>query len=160
MDTTRIAALFILCASFAGACGCTRNGGPEGQDGEAGPVTGQWHLESWGVLTQEQADVYVSFGEDGTFDLYQRVYTTWYEHYDGTYTQQDGLLSGTYSDGTAWGSEYTVLVSADKSTMTLTGASDASDVSVYRAGTIPEEILSGALLSKAAPDAEAGFRAL
>ena len=44
--------------------------------------------------------------------------------------------------------------------MTLTGASDASDVSVYRAGTIPEEILSGALLSKAAPDAEAGFRAL
>ncbi|MBO8479076.1 MAG: hypothetical protein IAB80_09360 [Bacteroidetes bacterium] len=159
MDTTRIAALFILCASLAGACGCTRNGGPEGQDGEAGPVTGQWHLESWGMLTQEQADVYVSFGEDGTFDLYQRVYTPYYEHYDGSYTQQDGCISGTYSDGTAWNAAYTVTVSDDKTRLTLTNTANSDDAAVYRAETIPEEIISGALSLKSR-SGNGGFRAL
>ena len=133
--------------------GCNDNGGGgnSGEKDASGPVTGQWHLESWGVLTQEQADVYVSFGEDGTFDLYQRVYTPYYEHYDGSYTQQDGCISGTYSDGTAWNASYTVTVSEDKARLTLTNTANSDDAAVYRAETIPEEIISGALSLKSGP---------
>lgn len=143
-------------AAFAAALaltGCEKT--PGGEDGgQVLPVTGQWHLASWSSITSDMADVYISFEEDGTFDLYQRVYTPYYEHFDGTYQQDGDQLSGTYSDGVAWNTTYTVSVTPDRSQLTLTGADDPEDVAVYAAGTIPEDILSGELSSKSSAEPE------
>ena len=153
---------YLLLAAFAAvsASGCGKEGGsaefPEG----SGPVAGQWHMVSWNSISGGQADVYISFDEDGTFDLYQRVYTVYYEHYDGTYTQDGAQVDGTYSDGTPWGCSYTARFPEDRSRMTLT-PSDGSGDSVYEAVQIPDEILSGLLSgSKAGDDGNSGFRFL
>lgn len=161
MKESRIITFILLCISACGLYGCGEKDGPEDPSGGAGPVTGHWHLESWGVLTPQQADVYVSFGEDGTFDLYQRVYSPYYVHYDGTYVQDGDQVSGTYSDGTPWNATYSASLSADLSVLTLTSATDASDVSVYGSvESIPGDIISGTADLKSGTSGDDGFRFL
>ena len=115
---------------------------PEGD----GNVVGSWHLVSWSSL--QSADVYLSFSESGSFDIYQRLYKPEYVHLDGTYSYDKPTLSGRYSDNTPWGSaSYRVSFNADGTRMTLTSTSSTSDVSVFVKAEIPSEIISGALES-------------
>ena len=94
------------------------------------------------------ADVYLSFSESGSFDIYQRLYKPEYVHLDGTYSYDKPTLSGRYSDNTPWGSaSYRVSFNADGTRMTLTSTSSTSDVSVFVKAEIPSEIISGALES-------------
>lgn len=89
-----------LAAAFAlTGCGDSKDTPePEGD----GSVVGSWHLVSWSTL--QSADVYLSFSEAGSFQLYQRLYKPEYVHLDGTYSYDKPTLSGRYSDNTSWGS--------------------------------------------------------
>lgn len=148
----------IAAMTLTAVLSCKKNG-PEFPEG-SGPVAGQWHMIQWSSISSDRADVYVSFGEDGTFDLYQRVYTPYYEHYEGTYTQDGGQVTGTYSDGTPWSSSYTASFSNDRTEMTLTPDDGSGDV-VYEAADIPEDVLSGLLSgTKSETNTGTGFRFL
>lgn len=134
-----------LAAAFAlTGCGDSSKDTPE-PEGD-GNVVGSWHLVSWSSL--QSADVYLSFSESGSFDIYQRLYKPEYVHLDGTYSYDKPTLSGRYSDNTPWGSaSYRVSFNADGTRMTLTSTSSTSDVSVFVKAEIPSEIISGALES-------------
>ena len=134
-----------LAAAFAlTGCGDSSKDTPE-PEGD-GNVVGSWHLVSWSSL--QSADVYLSFSESGSFDIYQRLYKPEYVHLDGPYSYDKPTLSGRYSDNTPWGSaSYRVSFNADETRMTLTSTSSTSDVSVFVKAEIPSEIISGALES-------------
>ena len=134
-----------LAAAFAlTGCGDSSKDTPE-PEGD-GNVVGSWHLVSWSSL--QSADVYLSFSESGSFDIYQRLYKPEYVHLDGTYSYDKPTLNGRYSDNTPWGSaSYRVSFNADGTRMTLTSTSSTSDVSVFVKAEIPSEIISGALES-------------
>ena len=68
-----------LAAAFAlTGCGDSSKDTPE-PEGD-GNVVGSWHLVSWSSL--QSADVYLSFSESGSFDIYQRLYKPEYVHLD------------------------------------------------------------------------------
>lgn len=117
-----------------------------------GSVTGEWKLVSWSALSS--AEVYLSFKSDNTFDLYQRVYSPGFRHLDGTYSYASNVISGTYSDGAAWGAAYNVSYTEDGRQMIFTSTSDQGDVAVYEKCTIPEDVLSGNLESKSFENSE------
>ena len=63
-----------LAAAFAlTGCGDSSKDTPE-PEGD-GNVVGSWHLVSWSSL--QSADVYLSFSESGSFDIYQRNTSIW-----------------------------------------------------------------------------------
>lgn len=138
-----------LLATFAfTACGSSSDDDPATPPTVgSGEVKGEWHMIAWSALSA--ADVWLSIGEDGTFDLYQRVYTPDYVHLDGTYQLADGTLSGRYSDNVAWGSSYRVSFNGDGSQMTLTSTANGGDVAVYVKAAIPAEIKDGSLSASA-----------
>lgn len=85
---------------------------------------GDWYCHST-ALTSTEVHVYVTFLSD-SFILYQKIGEGGYRIYDGTYTltpsaSGDGsyVLTGEYSDGTSWGSEY-IVESSSNNVMTLT----------------------------------------
>ncbi len=123
------------------ACGGDDNGGDEIPVPTDGTVVGQWCLTQWSAM--DDADVYVEFKEDNTFNLYQRLGTPYYEHFTGTYSLSGNTLSGQYSDGVAWGSSYTVSFSGND--MTLTSTTSSADISVYTQTTIPGDVLEDEL---------------
>lgn len=79
-----------LAAAFAlTGCGDSSKDTPE-PEGD-GNVVGSWHLVSWSSL--QSADVYLSFSESGSFDIYQRLYKPEYVHLDGTYSYDKPTLA-------------------------------------------------------------------
>ena len=66
---------------------------------------------------------------EGTFDLSQTVGEGRARTFSGTWTLVETTLSGNYSDGTPWGSSYEVMLSDDKSQLTLTSK---GEVYVYK----------------------------
>lgn len=137
----RIEFLWIVLVALFATTGC---GGSSDDNPGPAPATfsvaGEWRLVSWSTLST--ADIYASFDNAGTFELYQRLYTPEYRYLHGTYTYVDSVLNGIYSDAVAWGSAYRVSFNADGSQMTLTAEKDTSDVSVFVRATIPDEVRS------------------
>ncbi len=137
----RIEFLWIVLVALFATTGC---GSSSDDDPEPAPaafsVAGEWRLVSWSTLST--ADIYASFDQTGTFELYQRLYTPEYRYLHGTYTYVNSVLNGVYSDAVAWGSGYRVSFNADGSQMTLTAERDTADVSVFARATIPDEVRS------------------
>lgn len=129
-----------ICSLFAAAfvlllSGCSKDDTPVVDEG----VVGEWHLTSWtGTAPAEDFDVYIEFRADGGFDLYQKVETSVFVKYSGSFTAENGSISGSYSDGEPWGTGYAYEVSADGKTLTMTAGAD--EVSVYSKTDIPEEV--------------------
>lgn len=87
--------------------------GPIYNDGvdwcDEGSVVGKWELSLLnGNGGENKPRVYIEFKEDGTFDLYQRFTSAEKEHYTGTYTFENNILSGEYSDKVKWSETYNV----------------------------------------------------
>ena len=97
-------------------------------------MTGEWFCPSLAV----GGDAYLSFSEDKTFELYQKIGEGGYRLYRGTWNLEDTLLTGKYNDGEEWAASYSVAV--DDETMTLTSQNDASEVSSFSKTAIPEDI--------------------
>lgn len=133
-----------LAAAFAfTACGSSSNDEPTPQPTGSGDIIGEWHMISWSSFNA--ADVWLSLVRDGSFALYQRVYSPMYVHFTGSYSFTDGTLSGTYSDNVSWGNSYRVSFNADGSQMTLTSTVNGGDISVFVKEAIPQDIRNGHL---------------
>ena len=85
--------LAMMLIGFAGCDDIDVNG-----DSSSSEVTGQWGLVSW-CNEVPPFNVYVEFKADGTFDMYEQVYSLTYEYVNGTYSLSNGKLTGVYSDG-------------------------------------------------------------
>lgn len=109
-----------------------------------GRLTGEWHC----TPAEIDADIYVSFDAEGSFDLYQQIGEGRHRHYSGVWAIEENTLSGTYSDGSAWGSSYTVEFKSDKE-MSLTALNGSEEVMSYFREDIPAEIKEGSIEVKA-----------
>ena len=108
-------------------------------------LTGEWHC----VPDDFEADIYAVFEADGNFDLYQQLGGGRHKHYSGTWSSDNSTLSGTYSDGSAWGSTYRMEFS-DDNTMTLTALNGSEDVKTYIRESVPAEIKNSCIEAKSA----------
>lgn len=106
-------------------------------------VTGAWELTS--VSTKASVgsvpvSVYVEFAEGGTFSLYQKIGEGRYSAFTGNWRLTDNeILSGSYSDGTAWG-PYTAAVAGSNLTLASSGG---KEVDTYKKiASIPESVTS------------------
>ena len=109
----------------------------------ASKIITEWHC----VVSDIDADIYLQFGNFFDFELYQKIGEGAYRLYKGTWEldEDTAMLSGKYNDGAAWGSGYTVSVSEDGNSMTLT-PSEGSEAQVYRKESIPSEVKEKAVV--------------
>ena len=109
----------------------------------ASKIAKEWHC----VVSDIDADIYLSLGDSYTFELYQKIGEGAHRLYKGTWEldEDTAMLTGKYNDGAAWGSGYTVSVSEDGNSMTLT-PSEGSEAHVYRKESIPSEVKEKAIV--------------
>lgn len=115
-------ALVILSVLTAVSCSKNSGGGSdEGGNSDTGSgstttVPRGWELTSWNGNTAIAGYVYLQFGDDGTFTLYQEIgdsSTSGYKKLTGTYVIEEGpdskrIISGRYSDDTPWSDSYVI----------------------------------------------------
>ena len=149
--------LYILMALMCISCGekpTPPNPGPDPGPGPVPPVVDpvetlaskiakEWHC----VVSDIDADIYLSLGDSYTFELYQKIREGAHRLYKGTWEldEDTAMLSGKYNDGAVWGSRYTVTLSEDGNSMTLT-PSEGSEAQVYRKESIPSEVKEKAVV--------------
>lgn len=140
--------LYILLAAFA-IIACGEKADPENENQGSEPVAtlssqiiGEWHSES----LQIDADIYMAFAQDGTFELYQQIGDGAHRLYRGTWSinEEKAILSGKYNDGNNWAASYSVTL--DKDTLTLTSDNDTKEKSIYKKETIPAEVKEGCVV--------------
>lgn len=119
-------------------CGCKG-------DKKSGPVdiTGEWRLSDLTLtksvqIGSEDVDIYISFAEGKTFELWQLLGAGRYEYFSGTWELSGETLTGKYSDGSPLGNIYKVSVDGDILTMEAT--QNSSDIYIYSRTTIPDDI--------------------
>lgn len=126
----------IFAAAVMAACiGCSKDSSaPAVEKG----ITGEWQLVRWiGHAPAGDFGVYLELNADGTFNMYQQLEEPVYRLYTGTFTAEDNVFSGTYSDGDKT-ETYSYSISSDGNSLTMTVVGSASaDVSVYDRESIP-----------------------
>jgi hypothetical protein len=93
-----------------------------------------WHSTSLSL----EADIYISFADNNTFELYQKIVEGAYRLYRGTWNLEEDILTGKYNDGEDWAAAYQL--SIDGETLTMTSKNDAAEVSVYKKTVIPSSV--------------------
>ncbi len=106
------------------------------------PIVGEWHLETWMSETPEDFDVYISFRENGSFEMYQKVETPTFVRYEGSYSVSGSVVSGIYSDGMPWSTSYTFTLSDGNNSLTMVSDTPGAETGVYSRTTIPEDVLN------------------
>ena len=134
--------LFILAALMLIATACKKE---DKKVDYKKSIVGEWHC----TPAEIDADVYVSFAEDGSFDLFQKIGEGRHRHYTGDWAIEGKTLSGHYADGTDWGSAYTMDFSTE-GTMVLTALNGSEEAMVYVKEEIPSDIRNGAVEVKSA----------
>lgn len=89
-------------------------------------IIGSWELSAVDftrsvMIGDVFVEVYVDFLSDGSFTLSQVLGAGRAEEFSGTWTLTGSTLSGTYSDGTAWGTDYEASVTDDVLTLVSGG---------------------------------------
>ena len=133
---------------FAVACGENVNT-PDGPSvGGFENIENEWKLVSVDGVANDFS-VYIKF-EGGIFALYQQVYTWDYQFFEGEYSIDGGVLSGTYFEGGEWKTSYSGGVSDDGKFLTLKSKESTPVTYVYEACTIPEEVYNEATATRSA----------
>lgn len=146
---TRLAAI-IAVAAFSLACGS--------KEDNSVSIAGEWKLYSVAGVPVESMDegyrteVYINFVGDGTFEIFQKLGEGRYRLYTGTYAIAGTTVSGTYSDGKAWGSTYQA--SKEGSQLILTSQNANAEVCVYDSCTIPGSVRTEATIASKGSDTE------
>lgn len=143
MKSLKIFSLMML--MLVAITGCEKDKPVGGGDDSA--VVGQWVLTSWNEEAPE-FNVYISFENDGTFAIYQQVWSLDYECFEGTYQLNGDILTGQYADNSIWASGYKV--ETTDNTLVLYSQDDQSVKSVYEKCEIPAEIIEEATTTRAA----------
>ncbi len=118
-------------------------------------LAGEWVLSSWnGTAPGEDFSVYMAIREDGTFDIFEKVVTSVYVRYSGTFTADGTTFSGTYSDGRPLNATYGYELGDDGNSLTMTASGPVEDVCVYTRTDIPDDVLAASAAdgTKAAAD--------
>ncbi len=142
--------LYILMA-IAILAGCKKPGNePSGDETGrtlAEKIEGEWHCSPSNI----DADIYVSFTDDGKFELYQQITAGAYRLYRGKWNTDEtkSVISGTYNDGEPWGSSYSAVVSEDGNSMTLKDS--ASNEYVYSRQEIPASVKDNCVVEVKSP---------
>lgn len=106
-------------------------------------IIGTWNIT--GIQTKaanlggQTVDVYITFDEGNTFDLYQMVGQGRYSHYAGTWSLVETTLTGKYSDGTSWGSSYEISQNDERTTLTMSAAGEDY---TYKKSSLPSDLQS------------------
>lgn len=119
------------------------DGGNEGGDDTMSAIAGEWHLVEWCGTTNYPFDIYLDITSNGEVTLLQRLGEHGWKQYISTATMDNGIISGLYSDGTAWAASYTCQM-VDANRMMWTNRADAGDISIYERTTIPDSIVPSA----------------
>lgn len=108
-------------------------------------LIGEWHLvqtEVDGSILETQHDIYIAFHKDCTFELFQKSGDQQrFTKLTGTCSLEGNNLTGTYSDGTPWGSVYSVVLTSDS--LSLTNET-LIEVQTYKKEAISEDIRNNA----------------
>ncbi len=131
-----ILALSVLAAAVS--CG-EKDNGPSVSE----KIVAEWHLVGVSGMTSVP-QVYVKFSQDLSFELYQKVGEGRYRKYEGTYTVAGSLVSGTYSDGEKWGSDYNA--SFESENMTLTAQNGSEEACTYEKKALSDSDKADAVL--------------
>lgn len=101
-------------------------------------IPGEWHC----VVSDFDADIYLSIMDNASFELYQKVGEGAYRLYRGTWTLDEATceFNGKYNDGESWGSAYTLALSDDDQSMTLTPKNSSEEKHSYGRTEIPSEV--------------------
>jgi hypothetical protein len=94
----------------------------------------EWHSTTLSL----DADIYISFAENNTFELYQQIVEGAYRLYRGTWNLEEDILTGKYNDGEDWAAAYQISIEGE--TLTMTSKNDAAEVSVYKKAEIPATV--------------------
>ena len=95
----------------------------------------EWHS----TFLPVDGDIYVSFNDNKTFELYQQIGEGAHRLYRGTWNLEENLLTGKYNDGEEWAAAYTITIN-DKQ-LIMTSVNDAAEESVFAKEDIPEEVV-------------------
>ena len=141
---------FISALMLMVSCGGDKGGQHTGLTLEQKLCT-EWHSTTLSL----DADIYISFAEDKTFELYQQIGEGSYRLYRGIWSldEKTCILSGKYNDGEAWGTSYAAAIEGN--TLTLTSTDAAAEKSTYKSEEIPETVKSSCIT--VVKSAEAGF---
>ena len=141
--------LLILSAALSAASCGTK--GPE----ISTAIVAEWHLVS--VSGQTNApQVYINFAQDLSFELYQKIGEGRFRKYQGTYTVTETLVSGVYSDGKAWGSDYEASIEGEN--LILTAQNGSAEVCTYKKEALSETDKADAILVTKSSSEEEGPR--
>jgi hypothetical protein len=133
----------IFAVALLALVGCDKEG--KNNKGNGSNIDGQWHLVTWNGEAPE-FDVYVEY-KDGEFDIYQQVYTIYYEHFEGDYVINDNIVTGSYADGKMWACGYKYSVEAG--VLTMHSQEDISVTSIYEKCEIPQAVIDEATSTRA-----------
>ena len=110
-----------------------------------GALVGEWELTSWSDNKEAKPLIYLILNEDGSFDMYQKVNTPKWTHYDGTYSvSEDNIISGEYSDGEKWHAEYLLTYAVNPTRIRLMNVMEAKEVLIYTESVVPTSVLEEA----------------
>lgn len=128
--------------NFGGGNG-TGTGNENGNDENVSELVNCWHLVTlYGA--EVDADIYIDFGKDCKFVVYQRTESLEYTVFKGTYTmdEENSIVTGVYDDGTAWLCDYNYVVDDVQKTLTLTNVANSSEVAVYEESEVPASAIA------------------
>lgn len=125
--------LLIVMAFAMLVTGCKK----EEEKDMAAALVGSWTLEMYVPATKtvkiggEPIEVTVSFLENHSFSLEQRIGQAFLEKFDGTWSLDGTLLSGVYSDKKPWGEKYEITFRDNDNTLEMKTVT-AGEVYVYQ----------------------------
>ncbi len=112
-------------------------------------ISGEWHLVSTGELPMDGIDIYAVFG-NGSFSLYQKTGDMLqYYQYTGHYSVSGDILSGTYTDGTPFGSTYRITMMENDSVLVLTAQNGSGESSRYGKTPVPGSVKNSVVVTRA-----------
>lgn len=148
-------AYIVLMILASVVCGCDKNQGESGSgagstDTPTPPqpaepslvelICEQWHAE----IEEIDAEIYASFSENGTFELYQKIGDGAFRLYCGKWGLEDDVISGNYNDGSSWSCTYKVEVDGDS--MKWTSENEFAEETSYRKTEIPSEVKDNCII--------------
>lgn len=100
-------------------------------------VVGDWRLTSF-CGTAADVNVFISIKGDNTFTLYQSADKLGYTTFKGEWAHDEAtsILSGSYSDITAWGASYYASLT-ESGDLCLTNTANSEEVSIYTKSEMP-----------------------
>ncbi|MBR5104276.1 MAG: lipocalin family protein [Bacteroidales bacterium] len=126
--------LIYLISALMLLASCGEKGGTQPQLTLKQKLCTEWHSTTVSL----DADIYISFADNGTFELYQKIVEGAYRLYRGTWNLEEDLLTGKYNDGEDWAAAYKVTIV--NNVLTLTSYNDTAEESVFEKAKIPSEI--------------------